>query len=127
VALAAGRRQLAGRLVVGGTVTWGLAKVVKRFVRRGRPTAILSDVHCRGPEARGHGYLSGHAAVATALVAAALPELPPATRQAALAAAAVVGLARIYVGAHLPLDVAGGIALGLLVDAALGLTDGSHT
>jgi membrane-associated phospholipid phosphatase len=28
-----------------------------------------------------------------------------------------VGLTRVYVGAHLPLDVAGGAALGLAVDA----------
>jgi membrane-associated phospholipid phosphatase len=32
-----------------------------------------------------------------------------------------VGLTRIYVGAHLPLDVAGGAALGLVIDAALTL------
>ena len=31
---------------------------------------------------------------------------------------AVIGLARIYVGAHLPLDVVGGAALGLAIDAA---------
>jgi membrane-associated phospholipid phosphatase len=35
--------------------------------------------------------------------------------------ASVVGLSRIYVGAHLPLDVAGGAALGLLVDGARSL------
>jgi membrane-associated phospholipid phosphatase len=36
----------------------------------------------------------------------------------ALSLASLVGLSRIYVGAHLPLDVAGGAALGLLVDGA---------
>jgi undecaprenyl-diphosphatase len=30
-----------------------------------------------------------------------------------------VGLCRIYVGAHLPLDVVGGAAMGLAVDAAV--------
>jgi hypothetical protein len=33
----------------------------------------------------------------------------------------VVGLTRIYAGAHLPLDIAGGAALGLAVDAAVAL------
>jgi undecaprenyl-diphosphatase len=33
----------------------------------------------------------------------------------------VVGLTRVYVGAHLPLDVAGGAALGLAVEAAVRL------
>jgi membrane-associated phospholipid phosphatase len=32
-----------------------------------------------------------------------------------------VGLTRIYAGAHLPLDVAGGAALGFVVEAALAL------
>lgn len=118
VALAAGNRPLAGRLLAGGTAAWALAKVVKRVVRRGRPVALLVDVHTRGREATGLGYLSGHAAVATALTAAAWPHLDRRGRRAAAALASVVGVSRVYVGAHLPLDVAGGAALGLLVDAA---------
>ena len=46
-----------------------------------------------------------------ALGAAALPRLGPAGRVLTLGAIPVVGLTRIYVGAHLPLDVAGGAAL----------------
>lgn len=118
VALAAGNRPLAGRLLAGGTAAWVLAKVVKRVVRRGRPVALLAGVHTRGREATGMGYLSGHAAVAAALTAAAWPDLGTAGRRAAVAVASVVGMSRIYVGAHLPLDVAGGAALGLLVDGA---------
>jgi glycosyltransferase 2 family protein len=118
VALAAGNRPLAVRLVSGGTAAWALAKVVKRVVRRGRPMALLVGVHTRGREATGLGYLSGHTAVAVALAAAAWPHLGAGGRRAALGLASTVGLARVYVGAHLPLDVAGGAALGLLVDAA---------
>jgi membrane-associated phospholipid phosphatase len=33
----------------------------------------------------------------------------------------VVGLTRVYVGAHLPLDIAGGAALGLVVEALVSL------
>lgn len=121
VALAAGNRPLAVRLLAVGSGAWWLAKVVKRVVRRGRPMALVADVHTRGREATGLGYLSGHAAVAAALTGAAWPDLGPRGRQAAVAAASVVGLSRIYVGAHLPLDVAGGAALGLLVDGAWAL------
>jgi membrane-associated phospholipid phosphatase len=32
-----------------------------------------------------------------------------------------VGLTRVYVGAHLPLDIAGGAALGLAVEALVSL------
>ena len=58
-----------------------------------------------------------HAAVATALGAAALPRLSPVGRAIALSVIPLVGLTRVYVGAHLPLDVAGGAALGLAVEA----------
>jgi membrane-associated phospholipid phosphatase len=40
-------------------------------------------------------------------------------RALVLTAVPVVGLTRIYAGAHLPLDIAGGAALGLAVDAAV--------
>ena len=69
----------------------------------------------------GLGYLSGHAGVAVALGAAALPRLGPAGRALALSVIPVVGLTRVYVGAHLPLDVVGGAALGLAVEAAVRL------
>lgn len=38
-----------------------------------------------------------------------------------LVAIPVVGLCRIYVAAHLPLDVLGGAALGLAVEAVLAI------
>jgi membrane-associated phospholipid phosphatase len=78
-------------------------------------------VRTRGHEATGLGYLSGHAAVSVSLAAAAWPHLGPGGRRVTLGLASVVGLSRIYVGAHLPLDVAGGAALGLLIDAAWSL------
>jgi undecaprenyl-diphosphatase len=116
-----GDRQLAGRLLAGGTATWALSKPVKRIVRRPRPATLLPDTHRRGRDAAGLGYLSGHAGVAVALGAAALPRLGPAGRALTLSAIPAVGLTRIYVGAHLPLDSAGGAALGLAIDAALAL------
>lgn len=117
LALVAGNRPMARRLLTGGTAAWALAKVVKGVVRRGRPAALMAGVRSRGREATGLGYLSGHAAVSTALAAAAYPYLGMRARRMTIGLASVVGLSRIYVGAHLPLDVAGGVGLGLLVDA----------
>ncbi len=69
----------------------------------------------RGTAALGRGFVSGHAAVVTALVVVAWPWLNRPGRVACAVLAAAVCLSRVYVGAHLPLDVVGGAALGLAV------------
>jgi glycosyltransferase 2 family protein len=120
----AGDRELAARLLASGASTWALAKLVKQVVRRPRPGALLPGTRCRGRPAAGLGYLSGHAGVAAALGAAALPRLGPGARALILIAVPAVGLTRIYTGAHLPLDIAGGMALGLAVEAAVGVAAG---
>jgi undecaprenyl-diphosphatase len=120
VAWRAGDRPLATRLLVGGSATWALSKVVKRHVGRPRPGVLLTGTHQRGAAASGFGYLSGHAGVAVALGAAVLRCAGPRGRFLILTAVPLVGAARMYVGAHLPLDVVGGAALGLAVEAAVG-------
>lgn len=124
VAYLRGERRLAGRLLVAGTSTWALSKAVKTVIKRPRPHALLEDAHCRGREQTGLGYLSGHAGVVMALALAAAPRLRGRARVLAVAAVPVVSLARMYVGAHLPLDVLGGASLGVAVDAVVALRDG---
>lgn len=127
VALAVHERALARRLLLGGTASWALSKVVKQGIRRPRPAALLPDARGRGQEAAGLGYLSGHAAVAVTLGTTVLPRVAGISRIPLLAAVPLVGLCRIYVGAHLPLDVVGGAALGLVVEAAVGLWTGERS
>jgi membrane-associated phospholipid phosphatase len=115
VAAAFRRWRLAVELLVAGTVTYLAAKVVKGIWPRGRPDGLLTDVVIRGEEALGRGFVSGHAATLTALAAVAWPWLGRRGRVAVVVLATVVCLARVYVGAHLPLDVVGGAGLGLAV------------
>ena len=111
-ALVARRVRLAVDLLLAGTAAYVLAKVVKVLVFRERPGELLSDVILRHAPAGGHGYVAGHAATAFALAGAAFPYLGARSRWIVVAIATVVGLGRVYVGAHLPLDVIGGAALG---------------
>jgi glycosyltransferase 2 family protein len=95
-------------------LAWGLTKMVKRIVARGRPADLLTGVHIRESGIHGNGYVSGHTATAFAFATVLTPLLPGRWRYVPFSVAAVVGLARIYFGAHLPLDVLGGAGLGVL-------------
>ena len=124
VALAARRPRLARDLALSGGLAWVLAKVVKGLVGRARPVALLQGVVERALNT-GLGYPSGHVAVAAALATAAGPWLPRPARRAVWWVVWLVALGRMYAGAHLPLDVVGGAALGWAVAAATHLAVGA--
>jgi undecaprenyl-diphosphatase len=90
---------------------------VKYRVGRGRPHQLLPDVRVR-ERTTGLGYLSGHSAVAFALATVVAPELPGRWRVVPFTLALGTGFGRVYAGAHLPLDVAGGVGLGILAGVA---------
>jgi membrane-associated phospholipid phosphatase len=118
------RWRLAAGLLLAGAGVYLLAKVVKGVVPRGRPDGLLSDVVIRGTAALGRGYVSGHAAVVTSLLVVAWPWLGRPARIGCTVLVVAVCLARVYVGAHLPLDVLGGAALGLAVAGGVRLVLG---
>lgn len=96
---------------VRAVAVWGGVKLIKRSIGgRGRPAQHLSDVVVRGQAQHGRGWPSGHAAVS---LASALSRRGPA-RTALVTFAGVAGLARMYVGAHLPGDIVAGWAIGYL-------------
>jgi len=125
VALVFRKWRMAAALAVSGVTVYFLAKVIKGWVDRGRPGALLDAVSARETFGEGSlGYPSGHAAVAWAITMIVLAYLGRPWRIAAVALAIVVPVARMYVGAHLPLDLLGGAALGVMVASAVNLALG---
>ena len=125
VAALARRRRVAVDLLAAGGLAWVLAKVVKDIAHRGRPGVLLEEVILRGVPATGHGFVSGHAAVAAALATIASSEVSRRTRRLLWGVVWAVAAARIYSGAHLPLDVVGGAALGWVLGAGVHLLRGT--
>ena len=124
IALLVRKHRVARDLLLSGGLAWLGAKLFKALVGRGRPTAVLTEVVLRG-DASGAGFPSGHTAVAAALAMAVGPYLSRPVRRAMWAIVFVVAIARIYVGAHLPLDVVGGWLLGWTIGSAIHLVFGS--
>ncbi len=119
VGVAVGLRRL--RLALAAFLAWALGRAasaaLKAAVDRPRPPELLVDVALRQERPFDQAFPSAHTtgAVALALVAGwAFPRL----RWPALVVAVLVALARMYVGVHLPLDLVGGAALGLLAGLA---------
>lgn len=118
------RPRFALAVSAGGGGAWALAKVVKRLVGRTRPAGVMARVRLRGKEEGDLGFPSGHAAVSTALTVVAWPPSGARWRAASSVLTVLVPFARLYVGAHLPLDVIGGSALGLTIGSAVNLALG---
>ena len=118
-AFLARRRRLAAELAIGGTAAWLLTKAAKPLGGRARPEAVVGDVNVRETIAGDLGWVSGHTAVSTTLALLLAPHVP---RPAQAALGAVIGttaFGRMYVGAHLPLDLVGGAGLGMSIVAAI--------
>ncbi|HEX6888461.1 MAG TPA: phosphatase PAP2 family protein [Candidatus Nanopelagicales bacterium] len=102
--------------LVAGWGGWWLAKAVKAQIGRGRPSAELPDELVRSSAlTEGLGFVSGHSTVAFACASILAPYLSRTWRVFGYGLASTVGLSRVVVGAHLPLDVVGGAALGLML------------
>jgi membrane-associated phospholipid phosphatase len=123
-ALAARKPRLAASIAVGGTAAWVTAKAAKRVVARGRPSSIIDGVRQRGTEEGDLGFPSGHAAVSTAITVLTWPHVSTGWRLPLAALTGLVPFGRMYVGAHLPLDLVGGSALGLALACAINFLRG---
>lgn len=114
-ALAQRHKALAKRMLASGLVAFILMEWLKYLVDRPRPAELLSGYTPKEALVIGNGFPSGHTAIATALALTLLPYLPK--KHWWLIGAWIVGVAvsRVYLGVHAPLDIFGGLAIGVLV------------
>ena len=69
----------------------------------------------------GESFVSGHGILVAALAGVITPYLPARWRPVPWAVVGLVMLARVYVGAHNPLDVVCGAALGIAIAAVINI------
>ena len=113
-------------LVAGGIVFgWAGAKVIKELVGRGRPSALLTDVNLAyDVPTTGIGFPSGHAVVVFTLGVVFSPYVPRWLRWTIYGLGLVVVFTRVYVGAHMPLDMVAGAAFGIMIGSVVNLVSG---
>lgn len=89
-----------------------LVHLTKALYPSMRPASVFDCVHVIGPLLRSGSFPSGHAAAAMSTGLAIAFSYPPA-RQGGVAVtlAALIGISRVFVGAHFPVDVLAGFLL----------------
>ena len=120
-ALALRRWRLAVALVLVVPLKLATERLVKLLVQRERPGTTVPDAILRGVHPGGLSFVSGHAIITFAIAGLLGLVLPRRWAVVAFVLATLNGVARVYLGAHNPLDVVGGAAIGLAIAATLDL------
>lgn len=118
-----------GTIIVTLLSTFALVGIIKVLVAMPRPFMSLPDVAVLVAQPAGWSFPSGHTTMAFALATTILlihrAGRPQRERRMAVflyIIAVLVGFSRIYVGVHYPLDVLGGVVLGILAPWGISLS-----
>jgi|GEM_PF-3028025 len=98
-----------------------LIELVRLFIRTARPYVALSFAPLIDP-VHEFSFPSGHVAVLSALAFVAM-RVRPAAGAALFAGAVIVGVARVLAGVHWPIDIVGGIVVGLAAAVIVSLAE----
>jgi membrane-associated phospholipid phosphatase len=110
----AGDHLLAYGLILGALTLWLVVELVKALVHRRRPFIRLTQARIVGRRASGRSFPSGHTSQAFFMATLMAGYFHAGVWAVCLlyAVALLVGITRIYVGAHYPRDVLAGAILG---------------
>ena len=131
LAVAIRRDRLAGDLVAVAGLAYGASRLVHRAIHRPGVTAFrgtLPHLHRLGlpwMASWGSGFPSTGMAVAAGYATAAGPYQSRHVNRLAWGAVAAIGVARLYAGIDLPVDVVGGVCLGWAAGAVVNLLAGT--
>jgi undecaprenyl-diphosphatase len=107
---------LGARLAAGTLLGTLFSQALKRSLHRPRPTSAIVGFEALAENPDRFSFPSGHTTAAFA-AAVALAGAPFGIGPAVLLLALGIGLSRVYLGAHYPLDVGVGMVLGTVAGA----------
>jgi membrane-associated phospholipid phosphatase len=122
----AGERLLAYELILGTLTLWIVVELVKALVRRPRPINRVTQARIIGYPASGRSFPSGHTSQAFFIATMIALHFQANAWVVILlyTIAVLVGITRMYVGAHYPRDVLAGAILGCVWGLLGVLVDG---